>query len=743
VASWSQQTDLLPPSVGMPNGGIHHVVLCIDNSRSMEAVDVRDERGHKMCARCDAVQVVARKLLEAVLYKTASALVTLVYFDDQARTVARACALTDPAIRSLMGQQLAAPARGTNYSEGWQAIERAIAQADATTHQVVFLTDGRPGELRHLPILGDEPEMSRYNKAEHPSAPAIVRRLARKHRSSFELHAMGVGNDEFRWPIRLVEIASCEGAKAEFRPVAADSFVSKLPAPTAASPNNALRYRGRRRAPLSHVESNSQNYAGGPLSVTMAPPGPMAPPARVVRRSISLAGAFDSVTSSITSSISMGISDRSINRQLRPYNQEPEDAWKSRDGWQSLMAHKLVDQEGADRWQQVSIMIRARPFSKGGQRHAYHMRLDNCAPRLCGDGNDYVAKESRWECKAGQHQEKELSDLKLEIEQAKLAASLAEEFNVAVAESGIELDEKISILPCEIYRISRRPGGPMRYISVERYLDGKWGKSLGNNGYVSPCVCSSKNVSKMNARWLFPHAFSHWSFEHTQTAEENEAMVTDIQGVRMEYTDVTVHTRNRQFGSTDLGQLGFEKFFQTHTCNAACHQLGLERCQAVPRGGAAAVATASTATERVQLIRTKHLRSRKRERNIDTIEMQRAIKHGQKQRGHAPNSVKHTHAGVSVVTAGRGNGEIVGVTAYVKSRKDRRERGARRAQGPARSSALGREVGACARPMDTGLSWLPPPPMFKEPLPRLVSAPSGTCLRCKSSLAFCVCELDH
>ena len=158
------------------------------------------------------------------------------------------------------------------------------------------------------------------------------------------------------------------------------------------------------------------------------------------------------------------------------------------------------------------------------------------------------------------------------------------------------------------------------------------------------------------------HAFPHWSFEKT-TAEGDAAMVCDIQGVGFKYTDVTVHTAKRRFGSTDLGERGFEKFFETHTCNDVCKQLGLHLCEntACSAAGGAAAASASTATERIEIIRTKHLQSRKRQRGVDTIEMQRAVKRGTKEPGSGPGNVKHTHQGVSVVTDGT---HKVGVTAF-------------------------------------------------------------------------------
>lgn len=86
-----------------------------------------------------------------------------------------------------------------------------------------------------------------------------------------------------------------------------------------------------------------------------------------------------------------------------------------------------------------------------------------------------------------------------------------------------------------------------------------------------------------------------------------------------------------------------------------------------PEAGASESRRAATATSAIEVMRTKHLKQRKAERGIDTRSMQAAIKHGTKQPGNTPSTVKHTHCGVSVVTANE-NGNIVGVTAY-KTRK--------------------------------------------------------------------------
>eukprot|EP01052_Picozoa_sp_SAG31_P054222 SAG31_NODE_14313_length_815_cov_0.966480_1_plen_108_part_00 len=87
-----------------------------------------------------------------------------------------------------------------------------------------------------------------------------------------------------------------------------------------------------------------------------------------------------------------------------------------------------------------------------------------------------------------------------------------------------------------------------------------------------------------------------------------------------------------------------------------------------PEADATESRRAATATSAIDLIRTKHLQRRKAERGIDTRALQAAIKHGAKAPGNQPNTVKHAHGSVHVVTAGSKE-NLVGITAYKKQNR--------------------------------------------------------------------------
>ena len=69
--------------------------------------------------------------------------------------------------------------------------------------------------------------------------------------------------------------------------------------------------------------------------------------------------------------------------------------------------------------------------------------------------------------------------------------------------------------------------------------------------------------------------------------------------------------------------------------------------------------SASIPTSAIPINKTKHLQMRQSERGIETKELQRAVKHGEKEVVH-DGKIKHTHAGVSYITDRLGTMGITG-----------------------------------------------------------------------------------
>ena len=74
-----------------------------------------------------------------------------------------------------------------------------------------------------------------------------------------------------------------------------------------------------------------------------------------------------------------------------------------------------------------------------------------------------------------------------------------------------------------------------------------------------------------------PAALSHFSYSVSQ----GRKLLCDIQGVwnaadGFTLTDPVLHTPSkRRNGSTDKGEEGMNRFFETHVCNGLCRRLGL------------------------------------------------------------------------------------------------------------------------------------------------------------------------
>jgi hypothetical protein len=106
------------------------------------------------------------------------------------------------------------------------------------------------------------------------------------------------------------------------------------------------------------------------------------------------------------------------------------------------------------------------------------------------------------------------------------------------------------------------------WYSVEEHLEGKFTKYNNIFGDVErqPWTEEEKRHFDVAA------AFSHFSFLHS----DHEYAVLDIQGVGSTYTDPAIVSLDQlKYGYTDTGYSALQSFFQKHTCNHVCKELGL------------------------------------------------------------------------------------------------------------------------------------------------------------------------
>jgi hypothetical protein len=84
----------------------------------------------------------------------------------------------------------------------------------------------------------------------------------------------------------------------------------------------------------------------------------------------------------------------------------------------------------------------------------------------------------------------------------------------------------ISVLPADIYRLAPanikapNPSRDYRYLSVEPYLEGRYKKFNGNNGFVSGVSAQGGHAYRQDG---IAQTFPHWTYEHTMTTSGGSA----------------------------------------------------------------------------------------------------------------------------------------------------------------------------------------------------------------------------
>jgi len=188
-------------------------------------------------------------------------------------------------------------------------------------------------------------------------------------------------------------------------------------------------------------------------------------------------------------------------------------------------------------------------------RRAYHLQFSNdedCVdftegPSTKGPSSfSYVAKIS-----IDPYEDREVyfDDVKMQL----YAKEWANKFNK------FKPPKNVDFVKAGVLELISREGKPL--CGVERFIDGPYHKHNNNYGFVSDI---DRNT---------PQAFSHFTYE----ASGHRLLICDIQGVGDRYTDPQFHTIGsiQTFGKGNLGEKGFEKFLQTHRCNAICKYLRL------------------------------------------------------------------------------------------------------------------------------------------------------------------------
>eukprot|EP00123_Amoebidium_parasiticum_P003471 comp14778_c0_seq1/m.11203 comp14778_c0_seq1/g.11203 ORF comp14778_c0_seq1/g.11203 comp14778_c0_seq1/m.11203 type:complete len:457 (-) comp14778_c0_seq1:221-1591(-) len=191
----------------------------------------------------------------------------------------------------------------------------------------------------------------------------------------------------------------------------------------------------------------------------------------------------------------------------------------------------------------IKVQLDPQPFAKGGLRLAFHMAV-------VGDHHRYVAK-----CSIDPYED--INAYYQDVELQMYCTQWAEKYN------SYNPPKRVHFIPAWLMMVAQEPsdGSDIRGVYVvERYIEGVYRKHNNNAGFVDP---DDRNT---------PQAFSHFTYE----ASNHSVLVCDIQGVADVYTDPQLHTIDGWgFGKGNLGVRGFDRFLQSHRCNAICHYLRL------------------------------------------------------------------------------------------------------------------------------------------------------------------------
>jgi len=228
--------------------------------------------------------------------------------------------------------------------------------------------------------------------------------------------------------------------------------------------------------------------------------------------------------------------------------------WYSNEGWEEeeeaeLMSIKCIDDSLLNNppkfiKRKVNVCVMPKPFAQGAERLAYYMKIGS----------------EQWVLKEFKKRRESINDQSVII--AVHITALASYFTQQFLKHYKETKKKIEFASAHyIYFPNRKR---FCYYNAETLLSGQFTRFTNNFGYVSEENC------------LTPQALGHFSWQFSK----KQHMIADLQGIcepeRYILTDPAVHSRERLFGATDLGEDGFSAFFKSHKCSNICQRLKLE-----------------------------------------------------------------------------------------------------------------------------------------------------------------------
>ena len=196
----------------------------------------------------------------------------------------------------------------------------------------------------------------------------------------------------------------------------------------------------------------------------------------------------------------------------------------------------------------VEIYIQEKPFAKGSIRFAY-------AGLLNGNIKSVLKQSAFTDAESNS-----MKFLKEQIENQVISACLAKTFF-----DKLKAEKSIRFIDVNMIHIVEEG----LYFCIEPFISGEFKKWMNNAGVINEDIYSCTL-----------DAFSHWTYQITS----EYLIVTDLQGMiidNKEYilTDPAISSPDspNRFSTTNLGQKGVKKFFETHSCNHLCKHLELKK----------------------------------------------------------------------------------------------------------------------------------------------------------------------
>lgn len=187
-----------------------HIVFAIDFSSSMKKRDVKSQNSKKI-SRWDAVFCCMKEFLadQQEQDKENSASVSLIVFNDEATTLLERMPLRDgKKVEKALetAHRMNCPRGGTGFAAGFELAHHLLQKNNNTNKDekvvVVFLSDGRPGDLQVDPPKHAGLAMQTHFRRKKRSFPAVgfhIEQMQSKHQENLSLHFICLYNSENRY----------------------------------------------------------------------------------------------------------------------------------------------------------------------------------------------------------------------------------------------------------------------------------------------------------------------------------------------------------------------------------------------------------------------------------------------------------------------------------------------------------------------------------------------------------------